>query len=81
MFCEICVVICNSLKLKPLGFAKITQNDFNLNFLGSKMKADRETYVSNKLKFGDPTEMKIIMNEFNYCLNTKNYELCNYWIS
>jgi len=81
MFCEICVVICNSLKLKPLGFSKITQNDFNLNFLGSKMKADRETYVSNKLKFGDPTEMKIIMNEFNYCLNTKNYELCNYWIS
>lgn len=81
MFCEVCVVICNSLKLKPIGFTKITENDFNLNYLGSKMKADKETYVSDKLKFGDPTEMKIIMNEFNYCLNTKNYELCNYWIS
>ena len=81
MFCEICVIICNSLKLKTLGFAKITSNDFNLNYLNSKMKADRETYVSDKLKFGDPTEMKIIMNELNYCLNTKNYELCNYWIS
>ena len=81
MFCEICVIICNSLKLKTLSFAKITPTDFNLNYLNSKMKADRETYVSDKLKFGDPTEMKIIMNEFNYCLNTKNYELCNYWIS
>ena len=25
--------------------------------------------------------MKIILNEFNYCLVTKNYELCNYWLS
>jgi hypothetical protein len=81
MFCELCIVICNSLKLKPLGFAKITQNDFDLNFLSSKMKADKETYISDKLKFGDPSEMKIIMNEFTYCLNTKNYELCNYWLS
>ena len=81
MFCEVCVVICNSLKLKTLGFTKITPNDFNLNYLSSKMKADKDNYISDKLKFGDPSEMKIILNEFNYCLNTKNYELCNYWLS
>ena len=45
------------------------------------MKADKETYIKDKLKFGDPNEMKIIMNEFNFNLNTKNYELCNYWLS
>jgi len=81
LICEVCVVICSSLKLKPLSFSKLTNNDFNLNYLTSKMKADKETYVKDKLKFGDPNEMKIIMNEFNFNLNTKNYELCNYWLS
>lgn len=81
LICEVCVVICSSLKLKPLSFSKLTNNDFNLNYLTSKMKADKETYIKDKLKFGDPNEMKIIMNEFNFNLNTKNYELCNYWLS
>lgn len=81
LICEVCVVICSSLKLKPLSFSKLTNNDFNLNYLTSKMKADKETYIKDKLKFGDPKEMKIIMNEFNFNLNTKNYELCNYWLS
>ena len=81
LICEVCVVICSSLKLKPLSFSKLSNNDFNLNYLTSKMKADKETYIKDKLKFGDPNEMKIIMNEFNFNLNTKNYELCNYWLS
>ena len=81
MICEICVIICNSVKLKPLQFSKINMNDFNMNFLKTKMKADRSNYIMDKLKYGDPSEMKIILNEFNYCLITKNYELCNYWLS
>ena len=43
------------------------------------MKADKATYIQDKIKYGDPPEMKIIMNEFNYSLNIKNYEMCNYW--
>jgi len=81
MFCEICCVICNSVKTKSLSFSKIKDNDFNMNYLTTKMKADRDSYINSKLKYGDPSEMKIIMNEFNYCLNSKNYELCNYWVS
>ena len=81
MFCEICCVICNSVKTKTLNFSKIKDNDFNMNYLTTKMKADRDSYINDKLKYGDPSEMKIILNEFNYCLVSKNYELCNYWVS
>jgi hypothetical protein len=81
MFCEICCIICHSVKLKPLNFSKIKDNDFNVNFFSTKLKADKDSYINDKLKFGDPPEMKIILNEFNYSLNIKNYELCNYWLS
>ena len=81
MFCEICCVICNSVKTKTLIFSKIKENDFNMSYLTTKMKADRDSYINDKIKYGDPSEMKIIMNEFNYCLISKNYELCNYWLS
>lgn len=81
MFCEICCVICNSVKLKSLGFSKIKESDFNMNYLTTKMKADRDSYIKDKLKYGDPPELKIILNEFNYCLLIKNYELSNYWLS
>jgi hypothetical protein len=81
MFCEICCVICHSVKLKSIGFSKIKDDDFNANYFTTKLKADRDSYISDKVKFGDPSEMKIILNEFNYCLMSKNYELCNYWLS
>ena len=81
MFCEICCIICHSVKLKQIGFAKIKDDDFNANYFTTKLKADKDSYISDKIKFGDPSEMKIILNEFNYCLVTKNYELANYWLS
>jgi hypothetical protein len=81
MFCEICCIICHSVKLKQISFAKIKDDDFNANYFTTKLKADKDSYVSDKIKFGDPSEMKIILNEFNYCLLTKNYELATYWLS
>ena len=81
LFCEICCVICHSVKLKQIGFVKIKDNDFNANYFTTKLKADKDSYINDKVKFGDPPEMKIILNEFNYCLITKNYELCSYWLS
>ena len=77
MFCELCLIICK-LKIKATFFSKIKDEDFNLNMLTLKMKADK-TIIQDKIKYGDPPEMKIIMNEFNYSLNIKNYEMCNYW--
>ena len=45
-------------------------NDFNANYFTTKLKADKDSYINDKIKYGDPSEMKIILNEFNYCLVT-----------
>ena len=81
LICEICCIICHSVKLKQIGYIKMKDNDFNANYFTTKLKADKDSYINDKIKYGDPSEMKIILNEFNYCLVTKNYELCNYWLS
>ena len=78
---ETCFLICNSLKTKPLTYIKIKESDFNMNYLESKTIANNPNLIKDKLKYGDPTETKIILNEFNYCLINKKYELCVYWLS
>ena len=78
---EVCFIICNSLKTKSLAFTKIKESDFNMNYLESKIIANDPNIISNKLKHGDPNETKIILNEFNYCLINRKYELCVYWLS
>ena len=81
MLAEICFTVCNSLKTKSLGFMKIKESDFNMLYLESKMIANNPNIISDKIKFGDPNETKIILNEFNYCLINKKYDMCVYWLS
>ena len=45
------------------------------------MCAPNNKIVGDKIRFGDPEETRIILNEFNYCLTTKKYELCIFWLS
>lgn len=81
MLCELCYIVTFSLKTKALTFKKITQQDFDMVSLSSKLTATSDSYISDKFKFGDPDETKIILNEFNYCLISKKYELAVYWLS
>ena len=81
MVSELCFLICNSLKTKSLSFKKINEKDFDMVFIESRLIANRADIVYDKIKFGDPEETKIIMNEFNYCLINKKFELCIYWLS
>ena len=78
---ETCFIICNSLKTKSLGFSKIKDSDFNMHYLETKILANSPNLINDKLKYGDPNETKIILNEFNYCLINRKYELCVYWLS
>lgn len=78
---ETCFIICNSLKTKSLGFSKIKDSDFNMHYLETKILANSPNFINDKLKYGDPNETKIILNEFNYCLINRKYELCVYWLS
>lgn len=78
---EVTFIICNSLKTKTIGFVTIKENDYNLNLLQSRFISTNKDLVNDKIKYGDPEETKIILNEFNYCLIHKKYELCVYWLS
>lgn len=78
---ECTFVICNSLKTKPISLMKIKDNEFDMRFIESRLIANRADIVSDKIKYGDPEETKIILNEFNYCLINKKFELCVYWLS
>ena len=81
MICEISVIICNSVKVKSLVLPKIKENDFNSSYIKSKLCADRANVVKDKLKYGDPEELMIPLNEFNFCLKTRKWELCVYWLA
>ena len=78
---EVCFIVCNSLKTKSIGYMKIKENDFNMSYLETKVLANDPDLVKDKLKYGDPCEARMILNEFNYCLINKKYELCVYWLS
>jgi len=81
MIADVCFTICNSLKTKSLTFFKIKESDFNMSYLESKIIANNPNIISDKIKYGDPNETRVILNEFNYCLINRKYELCVYWLS
>ena len=81
MICEVCVTICNSTKLKPISLPKIKDADFNSEFIKTKIVANNSNIVNDKLKYGDPEELRIPLNEFNFCIKTRKWELSVYWLA
>jgi hypothetical protein len=81
MICEVCVTICNSTKLKPITLPKIKDADFNSEFIKTKIVANNSNIVTDKLKYGDPEELRIPLNEFNFCIKTRKWELAVYWLA
>ena len=81
MMCEVCVIICNSTKLKALSIPKIKESDFDVSYLKTRLVATDANIIGNKLKYGDPDEIKIPLNEFNFCIKTRKWELAIYWLA
>lgn len=77
---ELCTIVCLSTKTKAQTAVKITEDHFNMEFVKSKFKADRSNYIEPFSRFGDPEEVKIILNEFVYNLSKHNYDSSIYWI-
>lgn len=79
---ELCCIICESKKnKKKINILKLNSNDFDTNTLKKNFLADNDNYVNTFLLRDDPNELKIIINEFYYCLTNKKYENCIYWLS
>jgi hypothetical protein len=81
MMCEICVIICNSTKLKAINLSKIKESDFDVSYIKTRLVATDANVIMDKLKYGDPEELKIPLNEFNFCIKTRKWELAIYWMA
>jgi hypothetical protein len=77
---ELCVIITNSKKIKPINITKINNNEFNINNIMTKLIAPNN-YIDKYLLKDDPEEIKIILNEFIHNIHNKNYDGMMYWIS
>lgn len=77
---ELCTLVCLSTKTKGQSSIKITDDHFNMEFVKSKFRADKCSYIDPYSRFGDPEEVKIILNEFIFHLLNHNYDYAVYWL-
>ena len=80
---DICTTIAESPRTKRLDkYPKVTEADFQYSMIQSKLQATMQILPSSILKFTDPEELRIIMNEFFFHLKNINggYENACYWV-
>ena len=80
LFADIIVTIITSEKKQKFDkLIKIKPEDFDIK---NKLQANTNILPSHILRFDDPEEFKIIMNEIFYHLKNKlfGYDKCIYWI-
>lgn len=83
LFAEIITVLCISRKKHSFEPVKIKkQDEFNMTFMASKLKAPNVNYASDVFKPGDAKELYIACNEFAYHLSkdSKNVVSATYWL-
>ena len=81
LFGEIIIIVCLSSKKPALEMIKINRSeDFSLELLGHKLKADSMNWCKKVFREKDPNEVLLPINEFAYHLEKKNLLRCCYWI-
>ena len=84
--CLFDVVVTIALSEKTKQFSKhpkLKDDDFYFNTIKKKLNATMQILPSHIIKFTDPEELRIIMNEFFFNLKNKlgGYENACYWVS
>ena len=80
IFAEIITILCLSTKKNELIAVKVDKNDFLIENISHKLKADSVNYANNFFQKEDPKEIFIAVNEFAYNLFiTKKSRECFYW--
>ena len=82
LFCEIIVILIESSRKTPLCESnKVSQLDFDVSNIGSKLKAPNINYIKPLFKEGDTKEVYIALNELYYNISDeKNNVMACYWI-
>lgn len=84
IFFDLVVTINCSLKTLRLDkYPKVSENDFQYGNIQNKLKATMQILPSYIIRFTDPEELKIVMNEFLFHLKNHNggYHDACYWVS
>ena len=79
--CELITILCLSKKNKSIEKMKIDNNDFDEHFVKTKLKADNFNLTNDILLKDDPSEVRMIINEFSFHLHYGNLNLVIYWLS
>uniref|UniRef100_A0A6C0BV33 Uncharacterized protein n=1 Tax=viral metagenome TaxID=1070528 RepID=A0A6C0BV33_9ZZZZ len=83
-FTDIVITLTTSSKNKRYDkYPKLKEDiDFSLHSMKKKMNATMQLLPSHIIKFTDPEELRVIMNEFFFNLKNKHggYDNCIYWI-
>lgn len=81
LFGEMIIIICFSSKKPAFEMIKLNRSeDFSLELLGPKLKADSMDWCKRFFRENDPNEILLPINEFAYHLQKKNLLKCCYWI-
>ena len=81
---DVVVTLCLSEKTNKYSkYPKLVNDDFSFDNIKKKLNATMQILPSHIIKFTDPEELRIIMNEFFFNLKNKlgGYENSCYWIS
>ena len=78
---ELSILLCMSNKVKPKALPKIKQEEFNSELLVNRFKSNDKNLINHSIKYNDPEEIKIILNELWFSVNTKKMEDVLYWLS
>lgn len=81
---DIVITILNSSKKKRLNKQiKLSDDDYQFSEIKNKLKATMQILPSSVIRFTDPDELKIILNEFLFHLKNINggYDDACYWIN
>jgi hypothetical protein len=83
LFSEIICVLCYSRKKHRFESIKIQKDDeFNMTYMASKLKAPSINYGNSVFRKDDPKELYIAINEFSYHISeeSKNVVSACYWL-
>ena len=77
---EFVSILCLSSKNKCYDKISIDNNDFDEQFIKTKLNANNFNLIQGIINDDDPTELSMIINEFAYNLYNKNINMSFYWL-
>ena len=78
---SIAVILCMSLKNKRYdNYPKIKNEDFHFTNVSIRIKSQINLLPTDFIKFNEPEELKLIINDIYFHIKNNNYNNTIYWV-